>query len=212
VPVTAPDTGECAGQTRLVIEARTFTAKYRDGSGIVGEVATGCHDEQAAKAVLSELVQRAQLVKAKVMTAAQDAIANHVDTAISEHLEAYLIHLQAEGDCPRHRANVKRQFKRVAAECGFGRLADVDGGTLTRWLVNREAEGMGARTRNTYRGVLVAFANWCMSGDKPRLLSNPFELVPLADTKADCRQKRPAPLKPCRCCRWPRRAKPKRRR
>jgi hypothetical protein len=46
------------GSERLLIEAKTFTAKYRDGSGIVREVATGCRDETAARAVLAELVKR----------------------------------------------------------------------------------------------------------------------------------------------------------
>jgi hypothetical protein len=33
-----------------VIEAGTYTAKYRDGSGNVLEVATGCRDIDAARA------------------------------------------------------------------------------------------------------------------------------------------------------------------
>ncbi len=190
---TAPVTTGTDGSDRIVIETRTYYAKYRDGQGIVRQdVPTGCHDEDAAKAVLADMVGRAQLVKAKVMTAAQDAIANHSDTPIGEHFEAYLTYLQAVGNCPRHIANVKRQFESVTAGCGFGRLADLKGDKLTQWLVNRKAKGMGARTRNTYRGVMVAFANWCMSPDSSRLLSNPFAGVPMADTKADCRRKRRA--------------------
>jgi hypothetical protein len=45
------------------MEAATFTAKYRDGEGIVREVATGCRDEQAARSVLARLERRAELVK-----------------------------------------------------------------------------------------------------------------------------------------------------
>jgi len=48
------------GSERLIIAAKTFTAKYRDGSGIVREVATGCRDETAARAVLAELVKRCE--------------------------------------------------------------------------------------------------------------------------------------------------------
>jgi hypothetical protein len=46
---TAPLTVGKDGTDRLVITARTYTAKYRDGSGIVREVATGCRDESAAR-------------------------------------------------------------------------------------------------------------------------------------------------------------------
>jgi hypothetical protein len=42
---TAPVTVGKDGTDRLVITARTYTAKYRDGSGLVKEVATGCRDE-----------------------------------------------------------------------------------------------------------------------------------------------------------------------
>ncbi len=42
---TAPITVGRDGSDRIVITARTYTAKYRDGSGIVREVATGCRDE-----------------------------------------------------------------------------------------------------------------------------------------------------------------------
>ncbi len=57
------------GTDRIVITARTYTAKYRDGSGIVREVATGCRDESAARSVLGKLERRAVLVKGEVLTA-----------------------------------------------------------------------------------------------------------------------------------------------
>jgi len=49
---TAPATTGQDGADRIVVTARTFMAKYRDGSGIVREVATGCRDETAARRCL----------------------------------------------------------------------------------------------------------------------------------------------------------------
>ena len=72
---TAPLTTGIDGTDRIVVEARTFTAKYRDGSNVVREVATGCRDETAARSVLADLERRAELVKAGVMTSAEDAVA-----------------------------------------------------------------------------------------------------------------------------------------
>ena len=69
---TAPVTIGQDGTDRLVVTARTYTAKYRDGSGIVQEVATGCRDESAARSVLGDLERRAELVKAKVLTVDED--------------------------------------------------------------------------------------------------------------------------------------------
>ena len=36
------------GVLRVAIVSKTFTAKYRDGAGVVREVTTGCRDEVAA--------------------------------------------------------------------------------------------------------------------------------------------------------------------
>ena len=63
---TAPLT---AAGDRIAVEAGTYTAKYRDGSGIVREVATGCRDESAARSILGKLERRAELVKGEVLTA-----------------------------------------------------------------------------------------------------------------------------------------------
>lgn len=51
-PRTAPLTVGEDGPDRIVVKAGTYTAKYRDGSGVVMEHATGCRDETAARRVL----------------------------------------------------------------------------------------------------------------------------------------------------------------
>ena len=51
------------GSPRIVVESGTYIAKFRDGSGIVCEVSTGCRDEGAARSILSKLERRAELVK-----------------------------------------------------------------------------------------------------------------------------------------------------
>ena len=52
---TAPVTTGRDGSLRLLISSRTFTAKYRDGDGIVRKESTGCRDETAARQVLAEM-------------------------------------------------------------------------------------------------------------------------------------------------------------
>ena len=186
---TAPVTTGNDGTDRIVITTRTYTAKYRSGRGIVREVATGCRDESAARSVLGDLERRAELVKAKVLTASEDAIADHQETPLAGHIAAYLDHQKAKG-VSRRADDVQRQLRRVAADCGFRRLADLSGTALEKWLAARRAEGMGAGTSNDYRGSWVAFANWCVRTH--RLLSNPFADVSRADAKADRRRQRRA--------------------
>lgn len=51
----APLTVGQDGGERIVTEAATYTAKFRDGAGLVQEVATGCRDADAARQVLADL-------------------------------------------------------------------------------------------------------------------------------------------------------------
>ena len=187
-PITVPEKGNYAGQDRIVIKAKTYTAKYRDGSGVVVERATGCRDETAARSVLAELERRAELVKAGVMTATEDAVADHQDTLLAEHVDAYLTNLEAAGTSPDHRGNVRWCLRCIAADCRFAKLADLKRDALERWLVRMTKRGMAARTRNLYRASLVAFCNWCV--ETGRLTSNSFSKVKKADEGADPRRKR----------------------
>lgn len=185
---TAPLTTGLDGTERLLVTAATYTAKYRDGSGVVKEVATGCRDEAAARSVLTELERRAERVKSKLITAAEDKIADHQPTPLAEHVAAYAGHLLAAGTTKVHREGYARSLRRVAAECSFGRLSDLNAESLERWLSEREGEGMSARTRNAYREAAVGFCNWCIGSR--RLTSNPFSGVAKANQKADPRRQR----------------------
>ncbi len=105
--------------------AKTWTAKYRDGQGIVREVATGCQDKQAAQSMLSDLKRRAELVKANVITVTEDAIADHQQLPTTQHIEDYLMHLESKQASMHHRTNVRGCLNRVFRECGFLRLTDL---------------------------------------------------------------------------------------
>ena len=71
-------------------------------------------------------------------------------------------------------------------------IAHLDRSAVESWMVCKEAEGMGARTRNTHRAALMAFANWCV--ETYRLAVNPLAKLAKADEMADCRRKRRAPM------------------
>ena len=63
-PVTVPDKGKHKGQMRIVIRSQRYIAKYRDGSGVVQVVPTGCRTEDGARMVLADLERRAERVRA----------------------------------------------------------------------------------------------------------------------------------------------------
>src|SRR5262249_55478678 len=159
---------------------------YRDGAGVVQTVATGCRDETAARQVLADLERRAELVKAGVMTAAEDAIGENQGRPLSEHFDAYWASLEAKGACAEHRTERRRQLRRLAVECSLSALADLRRETLERWLNAQAQAGMGARTRNSYLGSMLAFCNWCCETN--RLTVNPFAAIAKANEKADPRR------------------------
>ncbi len=172
--VTATTTGD-----RLLIEAGTYIAKYRDGSGRLCKVSTGCRSEDAARAVLGELERRAELVRANVLTVEQDAASEHQCTTLAEHVKAYAAHQKAKG-CHPHRIQAdRRRVECVAAALTWRRLGDMSGEALTRWLGTQREGTMTPANSNEYRRSLVGFANWCKRTG--RLVVNPFEHVAAVD-------------------------------
>ena len=188
--VTIPDKGKHAGEPRLIMEAATFTAKYRDGSGVVREVATGCRDEQAARQVLADLVRRSEQVKGGILTAAEDGMIDHQGTPLAGHFDAFIDHMAGKGTTADHRKTTRAYLERLASDCGFSKLVDLDREVMESWLAARAAKGMSARSRNAYRCAAVSFGNWCVS--TRRLVANPLARVAKVNEKADPRRRRRA--------------------
>lgn len=182
------------GKQRVRGQSRLFMSRYRDGSGQMVEVATNCRDEVAARAVLTQLERRAELVRAGVVTAAEGDAASHADMPLSKHVDAYERHLRAKGSDPRRIAMLRSRLERLARECRFTKLGKLAAGPVERWLVEQADAGLSAATRNCYRESLVCFGNWCRRTH--RLTTNPFADLPRADQNADRRHHRRALTEP----------------
>lgn len=178
------------GRLRVRGQSRSFMARYRDGNGAIVEIATNCRDEIAARAVLAQLERRAELVRAGVMTAAEDNAADHASVPLERHLDAYERHLQAKGGDPRRIAMLRRRLDRMARECRLSRLSALSAGRVEEWLAHQADLDMAPATRNVYRESLVCFGNWCRR--TRRLTHNPFIDLPRAEQNADRRHRRRA--------------------
>lgn len=183
------------GSERIVTESPTFLAKFRDGQGFICEVSTGCRDEAAARSVLSELERRAELVKSGVMTTAEDAIAVHQHTPLTDYLSEYINSMEASGRAESHVTGTKRLITRLIDELSLHRLADIRPEAIERWLAQQAAgsktkQSMAARTRNSYLVAIRGFLNWCISRD--RLMINPLTKLDRADERSDRRRERRA--------------------
>ncbi len=189
------------GTDRLLIVAGTYTAKYRDGSGLIRKVATGCRDKTAAESVLKGLEIRSDKVRSGLRTQAEDTIVDRQRLPIESHLALYDAHLEATGASTNYRKNTMSQLRRLMRECEFRSLVDFDCQRVERWLVDKakpsvdtatdkRTAGLSARTRNSYRTDLVTFVKWCVAEN--RLLDNPFVRLPVVDEKSDRRRQRRA--------------------
>jgi site-specific recombinase XerC len=187
---TAPlTTGEDGGD-RLLCELKVWYGRYRDHAGLVVERSTECRDEAAARQTLARWEREAERIKSGVMTPAEQQITHHLAAPLEEHFVAFLDYLRAADTTPIHQDDTLRYLRRLAVDCRFTRLADLNRDALEHWLSQREQEGMSARSRNAYRNALVAFGNWCV--DAKRLAANPMSGAPKANEKADPRRRRRA--------------------
>ena len=178
------------GKLRVRGRSRLYMARYRDGSGEIVEVATGCKDEVAARAVLTQLERRAELIRSGLITPAEGDAADHANLPLARHLDAYERHLRAKGGDPRRISMLRRRLQRLARDCRFSKLNRMSAGPVERWLVGQADLGMAPSTRNSYREAAICFGNWCCRTH--RLTHNPFAYVPRADHKVDRRHHRRA--------------------
>ncbi len=164
----APPRPVRTARDRIIVTAGTYTAKYRDGSGIVREVATGCRDESAARSVLTEL----EIASGSGMHSDDyrgcrnrppgDAAASiSTPTCSSWRLTGSRLSIgrMSAGRRPARRGLPAWTARRPGRE-SLERVGS--------WHKLRPA---WARTR-TYRAAAVAFCNWCV--ETGRLFGKPL--------------------------------------
>ena len=197
------------GELRIRTESATYTAKYRDGSGVIREVATGCRDKTAAMAVLRDLTGRAERVKSGLLSSSDDAVIDSQPIPFADHLGNYLADHRNRGSSETTIDGAKARIERLQRDCRLTRLGDISAADIQNWLSLARDKGLSARTRNSYLEALKAFLNWCVK--TKRFLANPLKEIAKADEKTDRRLvRRRSRLKKSRdCCthhagdRWP---------
>jgi integrase len=205
--------GPKASRPGIIVQASTFTAKFRDGSGVIRKVATGCRTREAAKQVLADLEARSEKVRAGMLSPREAEAAEHLSTPIEEHIDGYLKVLansRGKGAHPNvsktHVDNVRRGLGDIARACGFKTLRDLDRQKVLDWASEslrrpdetitkkdgsvRIRKAPGPRTINAKLIALTAFGNWLV--DSGRLIENPFDRLKKLDESDDVRRRRRA--------------------
>lgn len=198
---------------RIRAQSGTYVAKYRDASGVLQCVSTGCRGKDTARAKLADLEARAEKVRAGIVTEAEAGVADHADTPVNEHIAAYVAALsrkRGKGARPavskQHVKNVDRGIRTAIDECGFRRLRDLRADAVERWvnrmleLPDRAVVGTDGkvmtprrpapRTVNAKLAALKAWGNWLVQSG--RLAANPFSRLGKVDESDDARRKRRA--------------------
>ena len=183
---------------KIMHEAGCWYARYRDAGGIDRRVSTNCHDEQAARKVLSDLLAEVEKVRSGILTPQESQAARHAVHPVAEHIADYMAFLAAKTVRGRkvsasHRYNVGKQLNRLVDECGFKRIGDVTRQRVTKWLDDETVKAQKSpRTIMKYRATLTAFCKWCVR--EGRLATNPLAALPGVEVYEIRRKRRPLAL------------------
>jgi len=190
------------GVKRVRCQSPFWTAKYRDGEGILRSVSTGCRDKQAAMAVLNEHVKRSEKVRSNLLTPTEDRIAEYQLLDVARHIDDYCGYLEQRRKNAARIKTTRTRLKESATACGFRQLRDLSADQLQSWLDQPANANRSAAVHNGYIEVWVAFGYWLtgkrLNGRKSnmlgeqRLLTNPFAGMGKADVAADRRRIRRA--------------------
>ena len=178
----------------VIVESLIWYARYRDADGVEQRKSTGCRDEQAARQVLADLLASVEKVRSGILSREEGQVAYHAARPLAVHFADYLDFLKAKTVRGRkvsveHRYNVDKQLSRLAEECRFRWIGDINRQSVIRWM-NAQADtgDLAPRTVNAHRAALVAFCNWAIKNQ--RLKVNPLEGLPKADESEVRRQRR----------------------
>ncbi len=187
-----------AGGKKIMHEAGCWYARYRDADGIDRRVSTNCHDEKAARKVLSDLLAEVEKVRSGILTPEESSAGRHATRPIAEHIADYLQFLKVKTVRGRrisatHRYNVEKQLHRLVQECGLKRIGDITRQRITKWIGEEtDKSDKAPRTVQKYRATVTAFCKWCVR--EGRLAGNPLADLPGVEMYEIRRRRRPLTL------------------
>jgi hypothetical protein len=135
-------------------------------------------DKTASSIRLAELVKANERGEAGLVNPHKDSLERDDD----DHVEDYLTHLRTEGVNPKHLSDREPLVRAVLKGCGIKSLTELTADRITSFVANLQKKATpnnlepgpaSARTKDTYRGAVHAFAQWCVDTRPQRLKKNP---------------------------------------
>ena len=156
----------------ILLEAATWTARYRNSEGKVIQRPTGCEKLEYAQTKLSDWLGLEEKRKAGIVTAGEATAAEWAYVSMTDHIDAFKATMTAKG-LHQNTVNTRAYYlSRIFKACKVSGFTDVSKTRLERWLHDQVNTSMGLRTANAYIAALVAFGNWATR--EGRISSNPF--------------------------------------
>lgn len=103
----------------------------------------------AGVAALLKVSRRAELVKAGMISASEEIVAENRSAPIAALLASYVASLRASGAVEKHVQGVQRRLTTLCGQCRFRTLQDVTRDGVEAWLLRPENQQRSARTKNT---------------------------------------------------------------
>jgi integrase len=175
---------------RIVTESEFYIARFTDANGRFRERSTGCRDQRAAEHKLNTWLQEIEKVKSGILSQDEFEISKRISDKIEDQIPFFEEYLNAKNVTKEYIKPTIAKITRICKCCNFKLMAELNGTILLRWLNKQAAEGMGAKTRNHYRGAILTFSNW--AAENKSLAVNPFTNVPKAREATDRRHERRA--------------------
>jgi len=181
---------ETANGPRVIEESRYYIARYTDATGRTCERSTRCRDLQNAQHLLAKWQQDEEKVAAGVVSREELEMGQRSQEPIKTYLPDFEQAMKIASTCPKHIKGTITRIRKVANECGFSRVIDLNAAALDKWLTDQQAKGMAAATRNGYRTSMITFANWAVINSI--LNFNPIAKTHVANADLDRRHERRA--------------------
>jgi integrase len=175
---------------RVVTESEFYIARYTDANGRFRERSTGCRDQRMAEHKLNTWLQEIEKVKSGILSQEEFEVSKRISDSIDEQLAHFEEHLKAKGATSRYIRETISRIMRVCIDCNFKLMAEINATILLRWLNQKGSGGMGMKTRNGYREVMMTFCNWAVKDNS--IAVNPLSRVPKLRESADKRHERHA--------------------
>ncbi len=167
----------------------SYIIQYYDHNGRRHEKSSRTTDKRTAERIAGKLESNAALRREGVIDARAESIGKRAQRPIAEHLHDWRESLQAKGCSPKRVKLAFGRASRIASECAFATLAQVDPAPVHRLVREMQGSEAAPRTINAHLQAFKQFIRWAVA--ERRLAANPLLSVGSVKVIGQTRERRP---------------------